>query len=242
MAIAASAQPAFDVVSIKHVGDTQSNQVQQGNTTTTTMRPLRFTPTTFTCKNTVIAMLREAYQVKSFQIQGPGWLDSEVYDVSANMPDGTSRKTARLMIETMLANRLGLKLHREQKEFSVLLLSTTPGAKKLEQILPTPPSYGYRMGMDSMEAIPGIPMSGLAGILSTATGRTVLDETGLSGYYKVKLQWNAEPPADDVRVVQLGKDSGVISALPQLGLRLEPAKRTMDNLVVEKINKEPTEN
>jgi uncharacterized protein (TIGR03435 family) len=43
-------------------------------------------------------------------------------------------------------------------------------------------------------------------------------------------------------VHEIGVDVGMINALPQIGLKLEPVKRMMDSLVVEKASKEPTEN
>jgi uncharacterized protein (TIGR03435 family) len=208
------------------------------------MQPFRYTGGSVSCKTTLMSILTETYQVKSFQVQGPGWLDQEVYEIGARMPDGTSRETARLMLQTMLGDRLGLKLRREQKEFAVFALVTITGSTKLEEVTPTPTTFSYRMGTDSMEADPGMPMIALANTLSRAAGRPVLDETGLRGYYKVKLQWNAEPvqPERTGGVIHIGTDSAMISALPQIGLKLEFVRRLLDNLVVEKVSKEPTEN
>src|SRR5438552_2076997 len=115
-----TARPAFDVASLKHVGDTQSNAVQVGpGSFLSNMRPFRFTPGTVSCRTTLMTFLTEAYDLKTWQIQGPEWLGAEVYELAANMPEGASRETARLMLQTMLAERMGLKLRRDQKEFSV---------------------------------------------------------------------------------------------------------------------------
>ena len=193
-------------------------------------------------KQSLMSIVTETYQVKAFQIQGPDWLDQEVYEIDTRMPEGTSKETARLMMQSALADRLGLKLRREKKEFSVFVLKAIPGSNKLEELLPTPTSFGYSAGMDHLEANPAMPLGALAGILSRAAGRPVLDETGLRGYYKVKLQWNAEPTRAEGGIIHVGTDAGMISALPQVGLKLEPAKRMMDWLVIEKVAKEPTEN
>jgi uncharacterized protein (TIGR03435 family) len=97
--------------------------------------------------------------------------------------------------------------------------------------------------MDFMEATPGMPISALLFNLTRAAGRPVLDETGLKGFYKVSLHWNAEPVRPEPgQVIQVGTDPALLSALPQIGLKVEPAKRTLDSLVIEKVNKEPTEN
>jgi uncharacterized protein (TIGR03435 family) len=88
-----------------------------------------------------------------------------------------------------------------------------------------------------------MPLSALASHLSQSAGRPVLDETGRKGMYKIKLQWNAEPPtAAPGAVVRVGTDVGILGALSQAGLKLEPAKRMMDWLIIEKVEKEPTEN
>src|SRR2546423_1563827 len=116
-------RPAFDVVSLKHVGDTQSNAVQTGpGSFLSNMRPFRFTASTVSCRTMLMTILTEAYDVKTWQVQGPEWLGAEVYELAANMPEGTSRETARLMLQSMLADRMGLKVRRDQKEFSVLSL------------------------------------------------------------------------------------------------------------------------
>jgi uncharacterized protein (TIGR03435 family) len=235
-------RPAFDVLSVKHVGDAESLQTREGNTTYSNQQQVRFAGGSMSCKTTLRAILRAAYALKDYQIQGPDWMDREVYQIDARMPDGTSRSTQLRMLQSALAHRLGLKVRLEKKEFPVFLLVTTPGAKKLEKIDTDNQTYSFRMGMDSMEAIPGMTMSGLAGMLADPAGRPVLDETGLDGIYKVKLQWTEEPPRADAGVIQIGRSYGMISALPQLGLKLEPAKRMLDNLVVESVSKEPTEN
>jgi uncharacterized protein (TIGR03435 family) len=236
-------QSAFDVASVKHVGDVQSTVTREGNMSRTNLIPFRFVGGSVSCKTTLMTILTEAYGVQAFQVQGPAWMEQEVYDIAARMPDGTSRETARLMLQTMLADRMGLKVRREPKEYSVFALVAVPGSNKLETISPAPTSFKYRTGMDSMEADPGMPLAALVNTLSRAAGRPVLDETGLKGYYKVKLHWNAEPvrPVEG-QVIHVGVDPAMLSALPQIGLKVEPVKRTMDSLVVEKVSKEPTEN
>ena len=125
-----------------------------------------------------------------------------------------------------------------------MLLKEIPGVNKLEEVVPTPVSFGYSMGMDHMEANPGMPLSALANNLSQSAGRPVLDETGRKGMYKIKLYWSADPPptAESGATVRVGAGMGILSALGQAGLKLEPAKRMMDWLVIEKVEKEPTEN
>ena len=235
-----SARPTFEVLSVKHVGDAESIVTRQENTTYSNQEMVRFVGGSMSCKTTLRSILRAAYQLKDFQIQGPDWIDREVYEIGARMPAGTPRNTARKMLQAALADRMGLRVRIEQKEFPVYLLVTIPGSKKPEKILTDVPSFSYQMGMGSMEAVPGMTMSSLAGMLSDSAGRPVLDETGLEGVYKVKLEWT--DTQSDASVAHLGPDRGMISALPRIGLKLEPGKRMLDNLVVESVSREPTEN
>jgi len=50
-------------------------------------------------------------------------------------------------------------------------------------------------------------LSVLANMLTRAAGRPVMDGTGLTGWYKVRLHWNAQPPPVGGKV-GLGTDPG----------------------------------
>jgi uncharacterized protein (TIGR03435 family) len=234
----------FDVVSLKHVGDVQANMIQEGNSSHTDYRSFRYTPESVSAKEPLIQFLQEAFGLKDFQIQGPAWLTQEIYQLDARMTAGTSREVARQMLQSALADRLGLVVKREQKEYQVFALVKIPGSNKLQEIpTPEPPSFSYSARMDSIEATPGMPISALIFNLTRSAGRPVLDETGLKGFYKVSLHWSAEPiHPEPGQVIQVGVDPAMLSALPQIGLKVEPARRTLDSLVIEKVNKEPTEN
>ena len=94
-------------------------------------------------------------------------------------------------------------------------------------------TYGGRI--DSI-----LPMFTLAYLLSRfETERPIIDQTGLSGMYEVKLQWtrqlqNADPDASG---------PSLFTALDeQLGLKLEPRKGPIEILVVDRAEKIPVEN
>ena len=234
----------FDVVSLKHVGDVEANMIHEGNSSHTDYRQFRYTPSSVSAKQPLLRFLQEAFGLKDFQIQGPGWLSQEIYEFDARMTAGTVRETAQQMLQAALADRLGLVVRREQKEYQVFVLVKIPGSNKLQEIpTPEPPSFSYRSGMDSLEATPGMPIAALLFTLTRAAGRPVLDETGLKGFYKVSLHWTGEPIRPQPgQVVQMGTDPVLLSTLPQIGLKVEPARRTLDSLVTEKVNKEPTGN
>ncbi len=194
-------------------------------------------------RNTLRSILLQAYQLAPYQIQGPEWMNSEVYEISAKMPDGTSKETARLMLQAALEDRLGMKAVLAEKELAIFRLVVIPGTNKLEKVdTPSGGGASFRIGTNLLESA-AMTMSGLAGSLTQAAGKPVIDETGREGFYKVSLHWDADPiPADHTGPIRIGTDPGILSAIKDLGLKLEPARKSMPFLTVEKMSKEPTEN
>jgi uncharacterized protein (TIGR03435 family) len=72
--------------------------------------------------------LAMAYGVKAYQISGPDWIASDRFDLSAKLPAGSNSGQIPEMLQTFLAERFGLKYHRDQKELPVyaLILGKTP--------------------------------------------------------------------------------------------------------------------
>ena len=253
IAAAAFAQqrPTFDVLSVKHVGDMQSNIIREGGGTRTNLRGFQYTPGSLSCRTTLRNIVMEAYQLQTYQIQAPDWTQSEVYEIGARMPDGTSKDTARLMLQSALEDRMGLKVRLEQKEVAILNLVVIPGSDKLQKVdAPADGAANFRAGMNlsgsnSLES-EAMTMASLATNLTRAAGKPVIDETGREGFYKVSLHWEAAamptPEAGGVIVLRPGTDPGMLSAIKVLGLKLEPARKTMASLTIEKVNRDPTEN
>jgi len=87
-------------------------------------------------------LIVEAYKLKPFEVSGPDWMNnvasSERYDIQAKMPEGSTKEQAREMLQNLLAERFGLKTHRETKEHSVLALVLGKGGIKLKEAPPAP--------------------------------------------------------------------------------------------------------
>ena len=65
---------------------------------------------------TLRALLLRAFGVKSYQLLGPAWLDSERYDVKAKLPEGTTTAQFAVMLQNLLAERFQITLHKEQRD------------------------------------------------------------------------------------------------------------------------------
>ena len=84
-------------------------------------------------------------------------------------------------------------------------------------------------------------MTDLAGILSNQLERPVTDATGLKGRYEFTLSWMSSVPSASADVADPGPD--VFAALrQQLGLQLEADKGLVEVLVIDRFDKDPTEN
>jgi len=111
-----------------------------------------------------------AYQVKGHQISGPDWMVTERYDIQARLPEGSRRGQVPEMIQTLLAERFGMRLHRENRELSVYALVVANGGPRLKL-----------SAEDLMPQAPDAPIQG--GTTVSAGGAAV--STGASGEWKI---------------------------------------------------------
>lgn len=101
--------------------------------------PAQLTYTNVTIKN----VLTVAYKVKAYQIEGPAWMDTERFNISAKVPPGTTEAQFRIMLQNLLAERFHLKLHHETKEMPIMALVAGKNGTKLTESKPiAPPAEG----------------------------------------------------------------------------------------------------
>lgn len=170
---------------------------------------------------TLRLLMQNAYGVQPFQILGgPGWINSERYDVEAKADGSPSGKQMTgPMLQTLLEDRFKLRLHRETKLLPVFGLMIAKGGAKLQRSkeggcipfsmdsLPLPPMrvpgvprtvfcgfLGFGMeGPDRKLEMAGVSMAELATSLSRGElRRTVIDKTGLVGTFDVNLHWSID--------------------------------------------------
>jgi uncharacterized protein (TIGR03435 family) len=82
---------------------------------------------------TLKMLISEAWGVKTYQVTGPGWLDSERYEITGVLPEGKTREQAKFMLQNLLAERFGLRMHRETKETAVYALQVGKNGPKLKE-------------------------------------------------------------------------------------------------------------
>ena len=146
----------------------------------------------------------------------------------------------RQMLQTLLAERVNLKVHREMKEMPVYALVVGKNGPKLKESALDASSADNRVGVNgrnqSMTAS-AATMEKLADTIRNIffTDRPVLDKTGLTGTYAFKIE--ATPEFRINNSPELSDISVFTAVQEQLGLKLEPQKAMMEILVVDHIEK-----
>ena len=82
---------------------------------------------------TLQALIREAFGVNFDQIQGPGWIAEERYDIRATVPPGATKDDLKVMYQHLLEERFKLALHHITKDFPVYELTIAKGGSKLKE-------------------------------------------------------------------------------------------------------------
>ncbi len=172
-----------------------------------------------------------AYRIPSASlIFGPDWINARSvrYDIVAKAAPGTERSQMQSMLQTLLAQRLKLRVHQEQRPMQHLALVTGKNGPKLlpaEASARNPASNGHI-------ARNQITMQQLATLLSRFERQVIVDETNLKGSYAVSLDWSQD-----------GSGPSLYTAVQeQLGLKLDSRKSPVTVLVVDAAEKIPKEN
>ena len=171
-------------------------------------------------------------------------MKSDHYDLAAKAEgEGPITKDQlQQMLQSLLADRFQLKIHRETKEAPVYDLVVAKNGPKLKEVSsdadgPTGGLIGNSSGMHLTQS-KGTMEQLARWLTGNGAGRPVFDKTGLTGYYAYTLDW--------VRADRLpDPDSNIASIFSavqeQLGLKLESAKALVEMLIVDHAEK-PSEN
>jgi uncharacterized protein (TIGR03435 family) len=205
-------------------------------------------------------LLMEAFKVGADRINGPSWIESVCFDVFARLPQGGSTAQIPLALQALLADRFKLNARKEGRPGTGYSLVVDKNGPKMKES--TESSNFMRGRAPSALALQrdGAGIKGAMSIellvkyLSRAGYGPVEDATGLKGKYEVDLSWVADPAigsrsgavrADGAPAIAEASapTADLFSAVRQsLGLRLEPHKATIEFLVIERLERVPTEN
>jgi uncharacterized protein (TIGR03435 family) len=190
---------------------------------------------------TVLSILRTAYGMQKSQFVGlPDWVKTEHYNVDG-VPDAVGVPDADQMhalMRKLLAERFGLKAHREQREMDVYALTVAKGGPRMEPSKSAADAMpGNAGGEDSGRQTRrywNVSMADLAPMLQFNVDRPVVDQTGIKGRYDVTMKWTV----DQERATEPDAPPGLFTAIQeQIGLKLEPVKAAADVLVVDAVER-----
>lgn len=171
------------------------------------------------------------------------------------------------MLQALLADRFELQIHREMKVLPIYALvlarkdgrlgprlveSKTGGCTAFDPKNPPPPPEpgkdpvlpcgGVRMGPDTLRAA-RIQVGDSTQNFSRMLGRTVVDKTGLTGKYDIRMDWTPEesqpsqmPGAPPSAPSEPGGPSIFTTMQEQLGLKFE-ARKAIETIVIDRVER-----
>ena len=184
-------------------------------------------------------LIRLAYNVDASQIANkPAWLETDLFDVAAKPEAGIAltREELRPRLQDLLARRFHLVAHRETRVLPGFALVLAKDGPKLPVGRPDARvNSGREVTRGHIEGT-SWDTPYLAQMLTPFAGFPVVDQTGLKGHYDVKLIY--------------APDTDVESTLPSLftairetlGLELRPQKVPVETIVIDHVERVPTEN
>jgi uncharacterized protein (TIGR03435 family) len=211
-----------------------------------------------------------AYNVEDDWIRGgEKWLESDRYDITAKTAPTASADTLRVMLQSLLAERFHLKVHKDPQPVTVYAL--TAGKSKLKEADPSERSTCKVSTADGARtyACQNTTMAQFAdkirGVSQGYIDKPVVDLTGLKGAYDFSVTWTprgrlmgggrgAAAAAENVAATApAGGAAPTASERPagftlfeaverQLGLKLATQKHPMPVVVIDHIERTPIEN
>jgi uncharacterized protein (TIGR03435 family) len=241
---AQQSKPAFDVASIRKNLD--------GGPTLAGIRGDAYRATSISVQYLISFAYHD--EIRDDQIVGgPGWLQTDRFDISAK-PAGVTLNETRLMIRGLLADRFGLVMVKEQRAGDIYLLKVARGDGRLgpdlrrvnddcvneskDPKMLLRPSSGARPSFFTRCTT----LDNVAGYLSQELRTTVVNETGITGRWDVVVAHSGMQPRLGPDGLPLDDRPMLLTAVQeQLGLKLERQRGMVDVWVIKSVHP-PTEN
>jgi uncharacterized protein (TIGR03435 family) len=242
LAHAPATTPAFEVASVKPANPDHSRSISRSGNR-------------LTFSNYSVEMLIEwAYNIRSDRLLGrPKGLDSLRYDIVAAAPkQPLVPGMLNHMMQSLLAERFKLAVHRETRELPFYALVIDKNGPKIHaEELPGPAGQTpFRMTGSGHLTGAKVSADMLVKVLSDQLGRFIKDQTGLRGVFDFTLDW-----APDTNIQFGGPDSPLSSSAElrsgpsiftaikeQLGFRLDARKGQVEVVVIDRVENTPTAN
>jgi uncharacterized protein (TIGR03435 family) len=192
---------------------------------------------------TMVDLIRTAYGVDADRvIGGPGWLDTNRFDVIAKGPVDASPDLVRTMLQGLLADRFALVVHHDTRPFPeyALKAGTHPRFKETaggDSGCVAAPQNGQTVTYSCHN----ITMAEFAARLPRIAGNyfqltPVVDLTGLNGSWDFTVSWTARNS-----LTAAGANAVTVydAVEKQLGLKLDVSNVPVPVVVVDRVNEKP---
>jgi uncharacterized protein (TIGR03435 family) len=210
---------------------------------------------------TMVDLIKTAWDIDGEKVLGgPNWLENDTFDVIAKVPTGTTPDTAKLMLQTLLADRFQLATHKDTKPVPVYALKSLkqPKLKQAEgggdtgcKFTPPdrapgggpplgPPLFSWACRNMTMAAFADALPKTIFMASQYLNERVVVDETELKGSWDFDLKLTPRG-----MIGPNGPMTGTMTlsdAIDKLGLKLEPVEVPLPVIVVDSVNQKPTAN
>ncbi len=224
-------------------------------------------PTTWQCQNMTLSNIAAiAFKLNERQLVSPEWMKSQRFDITAKLPEGTSKAEFYLMLQDLLMKRFGLVYHRETREmqgYSLTIAHPGPAIREVQEppggfpapVRPEGPfsrphvdSDGYPIQPDTISGfsvssghVSGrwqhVPMSRFLSDIGQFVDKPIADNTGLHGFYDISLRWVIGSVLDH------GEGPSALESMQrQLGIKANATKVPTEFVVVDNALRVPTEN
>jgi uncharacterized protein (TIGR03435 family) len=214
----------------------------------------------------LLDLIAAACRVRAAQVSGPSWLSDQSFDVEAKVPEGATKEDLNTMLQSLLEERFGLKVHRDTRTSQGFALVVGKNGAKLKPAEPpTAPEEGLseedrkakqqqqaRAAMEAMQKRMqenrenGTPLGGFS--------RANFQSTTMADFASRLASLAGAPVVDETGLT--GKYSlsmetwknpdvpggTVFDAVEKLGLKLEARKVTLETVIVDQVSKTPTAN
>lgn len=228
--------PAFEVASVRRV---PAEGGRRGNP-----QNIQVSPDGVSIRSASLrAIVRWAYGVFDVQVSGPDWINVERYDISAKAGAAVPEEQLRVMLQGLLAERFKLAMHRQNKEFGAFVLTVGKNGPKFRESKEEGEAKVEPDLSKFMVTARRVPISQGLEVLSNILKAPVVDMTGLTGKYDVTLSVSKYVPQPGASVETFDIISTIILGVhEELGLKLESKKIPLDLLIIDHVEKVPTEN
>jgi uncharacterized protein (TIGR03435 family) len=185
--------------------------------------------------------LTRAFRVQSRQVDAPDFARDEFFEIQATLPAGATPEQVPEMLQAMLAERFKLAYHRETRQYQMNVLTVGKSGMKLPRL-----PDGTHMTSTSNRLPDGATrttriatLSSFFPVMNSFGGLQLLDETGLDGIYT----WvQDQPPITPDLSQRDGLQESFKAMIEAAGLKMETRKVPLETIVVDHLEKKPTEN